>query len=58
MTETEETNSFATLIKWSDSVDFERIARWLNTLQEQGHIEYHNSSSFDPDHGSPVLYFP
>lgn len=57
MTETEETN-FASLIKWSDGVDFERIANWLSVLQEQGHIEYHNSSSFDPDHGSPVLYFP
>lgn len=57
MTETEETN-FATLIKWSDSVDFERIASWLSLLQEQGYIEYHNSSSFDPDHSSPVLYFP
>lgn len=56
MTDTE--TSHATLIKWNGNVDPERIERWLALLQEQGHIEYYNTQDFDPEHSSPILYFP
>lgn len=58
MTDTETETSYATLIKWNDSVDPKRVERWLTLLQEQGHIEYHNTQDFNPIHTSPVLYLP
>ena len=56
MTDTE--ISHATLIKWNGNVDPKRIERWLTLLQELGHIEYHNTQDFNPEHSSPILYFP
>jgi hypothetical protein len=56
MTDTE--TSHATLIKWNGNVDPKRIERWLTLLQEQGYIEYHNTQDFNPEHSSPILYFP
>jgi len=48
----------ATLIKWTSNIDPKRIERWLEKLEEEGHIEYANTQSYDPEYCFPTLYFP
>ncbi len=48
----------ASIIYWKNIQDKERILRWLKKLQDEGHIESHQTNTYYEPHGTPVWYIP
>lgn len=46
------------MIFFSDSVEQERIEKWIAKLKEQGHVDNAQVAKYDPEFDCPCLYFP
>lgn len=56
-TERKPTKTVAMLF-FSDSVEQERVERWIAKLKDEGHVENSQVAKYDPDYDCPCLYFP
>jgi len=46
------------MLFFADSVEQERVERWIAKLKEQGHLENSQVAKYDPEYDNPTLYFP
>ena len=53
-----ETKLVASLIYFSSDVEKERVLKWIEKLQQQGHVTGHCTHEYNPDFGEPVWYIP
>ena len=48
----------ASVIIFASDVEKERVLRWIEKLQEQGHVQSHDTREYNPEIGEPTFYIP